>query len=330
MKNFGEIEKVNDIDSFLRKNSVEFPPTTEEGSFGSGGGGDDGDSPSNSCHKFKDFEMDLEMTVEVGGDLSVNINGYELISGECKPFADWLCHKTKIKLKPGEEDIQTAIMLDNVLVTPPSLECSSCSKKDGDLNNQPMSEVFEHLSDEMLEAFRDFMDGYCKIEKYTLTGPIFEPPKYRSMRIYLKKFCYKRKNDWQCGKYKGDECREPKKYQKFGEGGSSGGEPPGGGGPWWEDTIDQFIDMINGNTVPKLALCAAWGVAKKCIFEDNGEGDPKPGIADKIYECMKDILPDGGIVDIFDEFFSWVGSGFDADAYMEKVMTDIADCICKE
>ena len=122
MSDFGEIEKVNDIDSFLRKNSVEFPPTTEEGSFGSGGGGDDGSSPSTSCHKFRDFELKLTFDVSLG-EAKVSVDGYELISGVCKPEPEWLCHKTNIKLKPGEEDIQTVILLDNITAAPPSLEC---------------------------------------------------------------------------------------------------------------------------------------------------------------------------------------------------------------
>ena len=181
----------------------------------------------------------------------------------------------------------------------------------------------------MLKALRDFMDSYCNVEKFTMQGPIFGEPKYRSMRIYLKKFCYKRKNDWECGKYKGDACESPKLFQKFGEGGSSGDGNNNVDDPGWTEKFDTFIDMINHNTVPQLALCLAWGAAKKCMFEDNGEGDPKPGIADKISDCMDDILPDGGLFDVLNEFISWVGSGFDADAYMAQILEDIADCICE-
>ena len=101
MSDFGEIEKVNSVDSFLRKYSKGYTPTTEEGSFDSGSGGDGGGSPSTSCHKFRDFELDLDLRVETGGDLSINIEGYEIISGVCKPEPEWLCHKTNIKLKPG-------------------------------------------------------------------------------------------------------------------------------------------------------------------------------------------------------------------------------------
>jgi hypothetical protein len=298
MKNFGNI-------------TTDDPET----GFGSGGAGE------GSCWRFR--EVTLEFTLSSlpfsQGDsglgihrqesrMGVDSTGKKVDAGKCAGNNDppWKCKPIpgtgkEMPLEWGKERLEIEASYGTKKFK--KTTCKECKEKRRD----PLAMLIELIGDDGLEFLRDFMDEACRgVAKVVL-------------EIEIKALCNKGIKGNCHSSFQRNKCKQ-RTVTKYGEGSGKGFLAGLGGLIGIDLPGDESFDILNSEWVESETICNLWRQMKPCLFEgEYGNGPAKPGIANKLAECLDEIF----------EIDNLIASVNRADGDMDALLIDFATQLAK-
>jgi len=260
----------------------ELNPETRVFTSMTGGRGENGESEGD-CHKFARLRIKLELFASQG-DLLISGGGIHNWGGECNTKVPYDCSASHVApgferpLDVGEQSkkIKTQLFFDGrAQVDKEKKLCEPCDDSTARFKRDALDGLLESLEDDDLNALKDFMNAICS------PGGLKTGGKDVGMKLIfdVDVTCYK--------EFIKLGCRLPKNKKDCKLGGRvvyGEGYGDSGSGGFSTDILSLLTKY--GNIVDLSMLCPLWEEFKSCLFQDGGDGDPKPGIGKKVADCV--------------------------------------------
>ena len=315
------------------------------GGGGTGPTGTNGDGEGGkNCYRFKRFALKLSLTVKSGStDIIGSGGGIKKSGGECAEEVPWECDNRKLKVGEHRKKIKMKLVVGGMEKEDKDEEtCEPCDETtDMFSGGEGIGDLFRSLGDEGLELLRDFMDGICTpADPGTPKGAGGPPDDVMGSKLEfdVDTLCYDKFIANGCRKSIGpgdtkNSCKI-ERTTRFGEGyGDSGPN---------DDIIPDLLSMLTKyqNSIDKDLICDMWGFFRSCLFQDGGDGDAIPGMADRFADCVDENMTGENVAAIIAK--SWIPPPFppdglnpfdkkDAMIILTEIITDTYKCLgCPE
>ena len=286
--------------------------TSMAGGMGvTGGGSGEG---QDDCHKFTRLRVKMEFFA-IEGSLLISGGGIHSWGGECNKNVPYKCTGPPERpLKVGEQSktIKTQLFYDGKALVDNEKElCEPCDDSTDRYKRDALDGMVESLEDDDINALKLFMNTICSPGKSIKGGK----------DIGMKLVCDVDVNCYSDFKKFGCRFMDGKKDCKlggrtiYGEGYSDSG----GSGGFSKDILSLLTKY--GSYVDLTMLCPMWEDFKSCLFQDGGDGDPKPDIGKKLADCIGKHLTAGNFASV--ALTNWLNP-FDEEDRMEiiKIILD--------